>query len=305
VKVLELYSGIGGTAAAVSGAADVVAAVDHDEAAERVYRAWFDHPVRRMNLQSVRADQLAAFDADLWWMSPPCQPFTVRGRSRDVDDPRCRSFLNVLELVASVRPRRLALENVPGFAGSRAHARLRTTLQRAGYHSHELELCPSTLGVPNRRRRFYVVASLDQLPVPAPIGRPPAPLAGYLDPDPAPSLRLSQALLERYDGALSIVDARRQGAIAECFTSAYGKSPVYAGSYLRDADGVRRFSAAELLRLLGFPPRCVLPPDLSERKAYKLVGNSLSVVAVRALLGPWLEVRGLAAPASPPGTTAR
>jgi site-specific DNA-cytosine methylase len=302
VRVLELYSGIGGAAAALGGAAEVVA-VDQDEAAGRVYTSWFAHPVRRWNLAGVKAEQLARADADLWWMSPPCQPYTVRGRGRDIDDPRARSFLHVLELVEQLRPGRLALENVPGFAGSRAHALLRATLTRAGYQTHEVELCPTTLGVPNRRRRFYLLAARDEAPAPVLVGRPPAPLADFLDPDPAPSLRVPDELQRRYEGALSIVDARRPGAVAECFTSAYGRSPVYAGSYLRDEGGLRRFSPTEILRLLGFPARCVLPADLSERKACKLVGNSLSVVAVGALLAPWLKESE--AEASPPGTTAR
>ena len=39
----------------------------------------------------ARAEELAAFGADLWWLSPPCQPYSVRGRGRDLDDPRART----------------------------------------------------------------------------------------------------------------------------------------------------------------------------------------------------------------------
>jgi hypothetical protein len=40
----------------------------------------------------------------------------------------------------------------------------------------------------------------------------------------------------------------------------------------------------EILRLLGFPPDFGLPPELSTQVAWRLVGNSLSVPAVRYVL---------------------
>jgi hypothetical protein len=41
---------------------------------------------------------------------------------------------------------------------------LETTLERAGYTSLEhIELCPTSLGLPSLRRRFYAVASKGSL----------------------------------------------------------------------------------------------------------------------------------------------
>jgi DNA (cytosine-5)-methyltransferase 1 len=283
VRVLELFAGIGGCAVALGDRADVVA-VDQDEHAHRVYTANFAHPAHRWNLAVVKAERLAKLEADLWWMSPPCQPFTVRGLGRDVDDPRCASFLRVMDLVGELRPPALALENVPLFAGSRAHARLRATLARAGYDVRERLLCPSDLGVPNERRRFYLIASRAPLPAPAPDPRAPSRLADHLDPDPDDALYVPEDQQRRYEGALAIVDARDPDAVTHCYTAAYGRSPVYSGSYVRDARGVRRLSPHEILRLLGFPRGFALP--VPTPKAYKLAGNSLSVLAVRAVLAP-------------------
>lgn len=305
-RVLELFCGLGGVAAALGEAADVVAAVDVDRRALAVYAV--NHPGRTVarNLHSATPAGLAAFGADLWTMSPPCQPYTRRGRGRDLDDPRARGFLAVLAAFEEVRPHWLFLENVPGFAGSRAHRRLAEALSAGGYRWHERLLCPSELGMPNRRRRFYLVAGRGDVPLaePALPAEPPPrrPLAAFLDafpdafPDTAPAadLAVPAELARRYRHALDVVFADDPEALTACFTSAYGRSPVRSGSYLAlaprsegtgdDPPPLRRFSPAEVLRLLGFPAAFRLPPELPRDAAWHLAGNSLSLPAVRAVL---------------------
>lgn len=300
LRVLELFCGIGGCAAALAGRARVTAAVDVSRVALGVYARNFPgHPLAPRTLESITAADLRRWRADLWWLSPPCQPFTRRGHGRDDDDPRSRGLLALIPLLAAERPPFVALENVPGFAGSRTRARLAAALDGAGYRTWEDELCPSVLGVPNRRRRYFMVASREGDP--APPAPPPAPsrLADHLDPVPEPGLEVDPELLGRYRGALDLVAADDPGAVTACFTAAYGRSPVRSGSYLvedaeaswngdglgRDPGGrVRRFSPAEVLRLLGFPPGFTLPPELPRATGWRLAGNSLSLPAARAVL---------------------
>jgi site-specific DNA-cytosine methylase len=249
-------------------------------------------------VESLTIERLAAFGADLWWLSPPCQPFTHRGKQLDLEDPRAASFPRLLERIAAVRPPYLALENVPGFEGSAAHRLLLETLEAAGYvHRRERLLCPSELGLPNRRRRFYLVAGRRPLAEPEIVHRPPRPVADFLDPHPEPDLGVDDDLLSRYEGALHVVHPHDPGALTNCFTAAYGRSPVRSGSYLATPEGVRRFSPAEVLRLLGFPASFRLPPELPRRKAWQLAGNSLSLAAVRVVLGVVPPLVGLMAPA--------
>lgn len=283
-RVAELFCGLGGYSAALGDAAQVVAAVDVNRSALAVYRHNFAHPTLAAAVESLAPEVLRGWRADLWWLSPPCQPFTRRGLGRDDDDPRSRGLLALLPRLAEAGPPQLALENVPGFAGSRTHARLRAVLDAAGYAVWEGLLCPSELGMPNRRQRFYLVASREPLLA---VGTHPTPrrsLAELLDPAPAPELFPDPEALGRYQDALHVVDADDPAAVTACFTSAYGRSWVRSGSYLRTARGLRRFSPAEILRLLGFPPSFGLPPELSLAKAWPLVGNSLALTAVRAVL---------------------
>ena len=283
-RVLELYCGIGGCAAALGPEADVVAAVDINRTALEAYAANFPHPTEARTLDSITTGDLERWQADLWWLSPPCQPFTRRGLGRDDADPRTASLLHLIELLDRAPPAALALENVPGFAGSRTHGRLRAALDRHGYPVRELELCPTELGVPNRRRRFYLVAGREGLAEPPlPRGKP-RPLSSYLDSDPDPELWPDAGLVERYRHAIDLVDPDDPEAVTACFTSAYGRSPVRSGSYLATPTGPRRFSPAEILRLLGFPAGYRLPPSLSRGSAWRLAGNSVSVDVVRTVL---------------------
>jgi DNA (cytosine-5)-methyltransferase 1 len=315
LRVLELYCGIGGCAAAVGHCAQIVAAVDISRKTLGVYTHNFPHPTCARTLESLPAETWREWEADLWWMSPPCQPYTSRGPRRDVLDPRAASFLVVLERLAELRPPLVALENVPGFYQSQVHGRLREVLAATGYTVYECQLCPTELGVPNRRRRYYLVASrcgdLDFGSLPRQPGRqapslwPARTMIGHphetkrlaftvpqiLEPDPSPALRVSDEVLRQYAGALHIVDATDDRAECSCFTAGYGRSWVRSGSYLRTAEGVRRFSPAEILRLLGFPAGFRLPDYLSPRHAWPLVGNSLSVPAVQAVLAPLFAVR--------------
>lgn len=293
LRVLELYCGIGGCTAALRGAAEVVAAVDINRAALSVYGHNWPHPTLTATIESLPTASLDKWSADLWWMSPPCQPFTRRGLGRDTDDPRTQSLLELIRRLESSPPTYLALENVPGFSDSRTHELLRTTLGGLGYEIREQTICPTSLGVPNRRRRFYLVAGLKPLQAQEPLPQAtenPLPLRDFLDPTPDPDLWAEPTLVDQYRPALNVVEPEDPKAVASCFTSAYGHSPVRSGSYLQTPTGLRRFSPTEILRLLGFPSSFTLPLDLSRTAAWRLVGNSLSVPAVRHVLSAIPEV---------------
>lgn len=305
LRGVELFCGIGGFAAARAGTnLQVVAAIDQDPAALETYRLNFpSHPVKRADLSKISAWELTAGGVDFWWMSPPCQPYCERGARRDLDDHRAASLRHILELLAAMQDSRLpgylALENVHGFVGSQAHKKLLETLAGRGYELRELLLCPTELGIPSRRPRYYLAASLSPL---APPGQPEPhgflPLKSYLDfwpetGDIPDELTLAAEVVERFGSGFRILDPEDPAAYTTCFTSGYGRSLMAAGSYISHSGGVRRFSPEEIVRLLHFPSGYRFPESLSLRQRWHLVGNSLSVAAVRELLRSFPRVRHL------------
>lgn len=308
MRIVDLFCGIGGVAEASRDLADavsvltpldalpsvmpeVVAAIDIDRRVVPVYCK--NHRVEPIvkTIESIR--QIPS--GDLWWLSPPCQPYTKRGRGEAEDDPRSQGLARVIELIDQERPKRIILENVPEFQGSHHHQLLEQTLQHAGYAQQVDEFCPTQWNVPMRRRRFYLRARRDQAHINPvtfePVGRP---LPECIDESSweDPSLLVSESEQAKYQEAMSIVDADDRTAIAACFTSAYGDSPVHAGSYLRCSrrNLLRRFSPQEIGRLMGYREGFWWPSDLDQRARYQLLGNALSVTVVRALLAAMLKL---------------
>ena len=169
-------------------------------------------------------------------------------------------------------------------------------LREDGYAVQECLLCPTELGLPNRRQRFYLVAargSLNPWPPPRFEG---FSIPSILEDQAASDLAAPLVVLQTYRRAIHIVRGD-QDSITHCFTSAYGHSHVRSGSYLYHAGHIRRFSPPEILKILGFPAAYHLPRSLTLYQAWRLVGNSLSVPAVRHILSciPELVLAGKAA----------
>ena len=292
IRALELFCGIGGFAAAAAGTnVRVAGAIDQSPAALEVYRLNFPgHDAWQLNLENVTIEELQSAEADFWWLSPPCQPYTVRGAGRDAADPRALSFRRILDLLARMKendlPAHIALENVEGFARSEMRERLVNLLSGRGYAIQECMLCPTELGVPMRRPRYYCMASRGRLEPPIlVVDMPLRPLGDYLDGSgPGSELLLASDVVERFGKGFRILDPKDPQAYTTCFTSGYGRSLMRAGSYLRCPGGVRRFAPEEIARLLHFPEGFRFPDRMTLRKKWQLLGNSLSVAAVRKVL---------------------
>ena len=298
MRVLELFCGIGGCAAALADKATSAVAIDINTNALEVYRRNFAHEIQIRELSSVSTAAIAAVHADLWWMSPPCQPFTAQGEQRDDRDPRTRPLLHLLQCFQELRPLYLAIENVPPFQRSQSHDWMIRILSELNYQWIEQVRCASEFGLPTRRRRYYLVASRDHdlsvRPPEIPCGGASAvawrELAEELRRADAGQLAFdADRLLLPYAAHLHVVRASDTQAVTRCFTSAYGKSPLRSGSYLAvpSVDGgerLRHFSPGEILRCLGYPRSFQIPGQLTPRQAWSLVGNSLAVPVVRHVL---------------------
>ena len=282
MRVLELFSGIGGWRYALPPGAAVVAAYDVSPAANATYALNHGEAPRDRELATIPAETLIAHGADTWVLSPPCQPYARMGNRADLADPLARAFLNLLGILEVAPPRQLVMENVEGFLESQSHERLRAVLDRLGFRVLTFRLCPSAFGLPNLRPRVYLVASSSPLTARELPALEPRPVADFLDAAEDASLHLAEAVRAKHWMGLDL--ARPGDRRTACFIGGYGQRFVGSGSFLVTERGVRRFSPTEVARLLGLPEGFRFPEGLSREKQYKLLGNGLSLPVARWVL---------------------
>ncbi|CBZ52043.1 putative DNA methyltransferase [Neospora caninum Liverpool] len=115
------------------------------------------------SIDSYPASFYGAFEADLWLVSPPCQPFTRIGLQKGNADRRNASFLYLLDVLCQLphaqRPKYLLLENVVRFEVSDTFDCLLHALECVcGYQVDVFHLNPLHFGIPNCRSRCFVTA---------------------------------------------------------------------------------------------------------------------------------------------------
>ncbi|KAG1829468.1 S-adenosyl-L-methionine-dependent methyltransferase [Suillus variegatus] len=174
VRAIEFYSGIGGLHLALRQscvACSPVKAFDWDQTACQVYAANYGVKIiTRIDISTLSAADLLHLDADVWLLSPPCQPYTILNPdARGEADPRAKSFLHLIDHVLpdltaqDSQPRYILIENVASFRDSITRRHLVDALQRFGYVVAEFLLTPVQFGIPNSRLRYYLLAKLSPL----------------------------------------------------------------------------------------------------------------------------------------------
>jgi DNA (cytosine-5)-methyltransferase 1 len=104
--------------------------------------------------------RIGATPVDLLVGGTPCQAFSVAGYRLGVDDKRGNLTLEFLRTVQRLRPRWIVWENVPGVLSidsGRTFGAILGTLAQLGYGTAYRILDAQFFGVPQRRRRVFVV----------------------------------------------------------------------------------------------------------------------------------------------------
>lgn len=145
----------------------VVEAFDINDVANDVYQHNFGHRPYQGNIQSLSAADLDSYEAEVWLLSPPCQPYTRQGLQKGSSDARASSFLRILELIpqTSQPPLMLFVENVVGFETSDTHKRMVRMLEESNFVLQEFILSPLQFGIPYSRPRYFCLVSLSPPPL--------------------------------------------------------------------------------------------------------------------------------------------
>lgn len=160
---VDMFSGCGGMSLGFEKAGlDVVAAFDNWKPAVDVYKKNFNHPIYSMDVASPEVvDLVAGLSPDVIIGGPPCQDFSSAGR-RNENGGRAALSVIFSEIIASVRPTYFVMENVPQIRKSNAIQQIRQNIKGAGYGITETVLDASYCGVPQARKRFFMIGKLGE-----------------------------------------------------------------------------------------------------------------------------------------------
>lgn len=168
-KAIDVFSGCGGLTLGLKRAGfDVIGAVEIDSLASDTYNT--NHPEVRLWSQDIRkltapkilqALDLKRGDLDLLAGCPPCQGFSAMRRlngARRVRDEKNDLVFDFLRLIRGLRPKAVMMENVPGLADNVRLPKFKAALKRLGYTVNAAVKDARHYGVPQRRRRFILLA---------------------------------------------------------------------------------------------------------------------------------------------------
>ncbi|KAF9354345.1 tRNA (cytosine-5-)-methyltransferase [Mortierella sp. AD094] len=225
-RVLEFYSGIGGMHYAFDKSGhqgEILKAFDINTTANEVYA--HNHGKKQLAQRNIEAVPMEFYDkqqADVWLMSPPCQPYTRTGNQEGSKDNRAKSFLYLMDILPKMTnpPNYILLENVKGFEESDSRDLLVEALTGAGYEYQELLITPLQIGIPNSRMRYYCLARKTSV-VGSFVQKPTGTLIGYIPSLDTDSEQESNG--DENNEQKDFVDGRKQGDLSGLSTPAATK----------------------------------------------------------------------------------
>ncbi len=170
IKFIDLFAGLGGTRIGFQQACDefgvkseCVFTSEIKNYAVEVYRHNFKNELVAGDITKINADEIPDFDFLLGGF--PCQAFSAAGKRQGFNDTRGTLFFDVARILKEKRPTGFLLENVEGLVNHDKGNTLRTiitVLNELGYKTNYKVLNANRFGVPQTRKRIYIVGTLIQ-----------------------------------------------------------------------------------------------------------------------------------------------
>lgn len=167
IRFFDMFAGIGGFRAGLerAGGYTCIGHCEIDKHADKAYRSV--HNIKESEVfyeDATKIDPDTMPEFDLLCAGFPCQSFSIAGKRKGFLDPRGTMFFEIARVARARRPSYLLLENVPGLLshdGGRTFAAILDTLCGLGYSVEWQVLNSKDFGVPQSRRRVYIVGYLD------------------------------------------------------------------------------------------------------------------------------------------------
>ena len=161
MRTVDLFCGCGGMSLGFQTAGfDIVAAYDNWKPAVNTYKKNFTHEIFQRDLSDYSVvEEIGAKKPEIIIGGPPCQDFSSAGY-RDESLGRATLSKTYTDIVTSAKPTYFVMENVPRIRMSETYKYVYSTMKNAGYGLTEKIIDASYCGVPQKRKRFFLIGCL-------------------------------------------------------------------------------------------------------------------------------------------------
>lgn len=171
IKIIDLFAGIGGIRKGLEEAAQSLGLETKCVFTSEIKPYAIDvlkqnHPNEEIAGDITKIDPNNIPDFDILCGGFPCQAFSAAGnRAGFADETRGTLFFNIANILNIKRPKGFILENVEGLVNHDGGKTLRVilkTLDDLGYKVSKKVLNAENFGVPQARKRIYIVGTKDE-----------------------------------------------------------------------------------------------------------------------------------------------
>ena len=293
MKFVSLFAGVGGFDLGLTRSGhECVGQVEIDKHARAVLDLQFPDVPKHNDVTTAIdwADEIGLTgNIDLVCGGFPCQDLSVAGKRAGLAGARSGLFYDALRFATHTKAKTILLENVPGLLSSnqgRDFGVLLTALAESGYSNIEWRVLDSQFfGVPQRRRRIFIVASVGTEPF--------RQILSFCESSQRNNHQGQQkeketpGLAEKF-----FVDDCEQIRIGsfELYTFPNeSKSPALSARRASDmlqykstgTSNVRRLTPIECERLQGFPDEWTA--DQADANRYRQMGNAVTVNVIESI----------------------
>lgn len=293
LKFIDLFCGIGGFRVAFEQACaendiypECVFSSDIDKYAQDIYEENFGE---RPSGDITKIDENDIPEHDILFAGFPCQPFSIIGQMKGLNDTRGTLFFDIARILKEKKPKAFILENVKQLVGHDNGNTLKVivrSLQDLGYHVQYSVLNALDFGLPQKRERVVIVGHKEPIlfTFPSP-EKPYKPLTEILEDNVGSKYYASDYIrnkrMEKHTSSYypSIWHENKSGNICSYPYSCALRSGA-SHNYLL-VNGERRLTPREMFRLQGFPDWYKIV--VSDAQAKKQAGNAVPVNMVKAV----------------------
>ncbi len=303
MRVVSLFSGIGGLDQGfIDAGYDVIWANDFDKYAAYTYER--NNPEGVMHLGDINEIALEDIpEHDVLIGGFPCQPFSMMGEQRGFEDTRGTLFFRIAEIINyqiehNRAPKVIILENVRRLLThdkGNTFSTIKRALENLGYRVFSEVLNSADFGVPQTRKRLFIVCFRNQdIAFEYPKARElELTMHDILERDVDPKFYLSEKvkptiLSDGTGGYVAKSEINQSPARPLCATMAKMhracQDNYYSDDYILgngDTNSIRKLTPRECARLQGFNDDFVI--EVSNTQAYKQFGNAVTVNVSRAV----------------------